>query len=92
MIENIKTKIWLKVTVILAIIFFAFCLYWVFYLRWAHSTFDNYYKFRGCVQFLGKNDTVGFCKLKNGSTIKLVKFNGKWYLDGDLPNGKFLDF
>ena len=85
-------KISSKIIIITAIIFLAVCVYWIFYLRWAHSTFDNYYKFRGCATLISKTDEAGFCKLNDGSTIKLVKFNGKWYLDGDLPSGKFLDF
>jgi hypothetical protein len=59
--------------------------YWTIYLRKAHSTFDNYYKFRGCTQLITKTDTYGTCQLKNGNTIKIVKYKGKWYLDGDLP-------
>jgi len=59
----------------------------IFYLQKAHSTFDNYYKFRGCQQLVEETDSFGTCKLKNGATIKIVKFNGKWFLDGDLPSG-----
>jgi len=51
----------------------------------AHSTFENYYTFRGCQTLVDRTDTYGDCKLADGSTIKIVKFNGKWYLDGDLP-------
>lgn len=54
-------------------------------LRKAHSTFENYYTFRGCVQLMKKTNDYGVCKLANGTTIKLVKYQGKWYLDGDLP-------
>ena len=60
-------------------------IYWVVTLQIAHSTFDNYYKFRGCVQLLEKTDTYGICRLSNGQTIKLVKYQDKWYRDGDLP-------
>jgi len=90
--NNTKTKNQVKFIVIAAILCFVLCLYWVYYLRWAHSTFDHYYKFRGCATLISKTDEAGYCKLKNGSSIKIVKFNGKWYLDGDLPSGKFLDF
>jgi hypothetical protein len=51
----------------------------------AHQTFENYYAFRGCVQLVDRTDTMGHCKTADGQTIKLVKFNNKWYLDGDLP-------
>jgi hypothetical protein len=54
-------------------------------LRWAHSTFDNYYAFRGCVQLIDKTDTYGDCRTADGETIKIVLYQGKWYLNGDLP-------
>jgi len=68
---------------ILGMIFFAGE---VLYLRRAHNTFDNYYAFRGCVKLLKKTDTYGICKISSGQTIKIVKYQGKWFLDGDLPN------
>lgn len=58
-----------------------------FVLRKAHSTFDNYYAFRGCVQLLDKTNTYGICKTDSGQIIKIVEFQNKWYLDGDLPWG-----
>jgi len=54
-------------------------------LRKAHSTFENYYAFRGCTQLVKKTDNYSLCKLSTGQTIKIVEFRGKWYLDGDLP-------
>ncbi|MCL4397739.1 hypothetical protein M1403_01790 [Patescibacteria group bacterium] len=54
-------------------------------LRQAHSSFENYYAFRGCQKLLEKTDTSGTCRLSDGKIIKLVKFNNKWYLSGDLP-------
>ncbi len=59
--------------------------YWVYYLHVAHSTFENYYNFRGCVQLVEKGDAYATCKLSSGQIIKIVQFDGKWYLDGDLP-------
>jgi len=64
-------------------------IYQVYSLSVAHSTFDNYYKFRGCVELVEKTDTYGTCKLASGETIKLVLVNGKWYLDGDTPHHGF---
>lgn len=55
------------------------------YLRKAHSTFDNYYAFRGCTQLVEKAGTYGICKTNSGKTVKIVEYQGKWYLDGDLP-------
>lgn len=54
-------------------------------LRTAHSTFENYYAFRGCVQLMARTDTYGICKTASGQTIKIVLFEGRWYMDGDLP-------
>ena len=62
-----------------------FIIYQAHMLNVAHSSFENYYNFRGCVELIEKADTYGICKLSSGQTIKLVKFNSKWYLDGDLP-------
>jgi flagellar biogenesis protein FliO len=67
-----------------ALAFFIFGLYWVNKLKIAHSSFENYYNFRGCVELLEKTDTYGTCKLSSGETIKLVKVENKWFLDGDL--------
>lgn len=86
-----KIKAILIVIILLAIIFFSFGIYWIFYLQKAHSTFENYYAFRGCVQLISKTDTYGICKLASGKNIKIVKFQNKWFLDGDLPCG-FLCF
>ncbi|MCL5003942.1 MAG: hypothetical protein M1352_01580 [Patescibacteria group bacterium] len=54
-------------------------------LRKAHSTFNNYYAFRGCEKLLEKTSDFGTCQTANGRTIKIVKFHDKWYLEGDLP-------
>jgi len=68
-------------------LFFIFGIYQVFYLRQAHSTFENYYAFRGCQKLLERTDEYGICRTKSGETIKIVKFDGRWFLDGDLPCG-----
>lgn len=51
----------------------------------AHSSFANYYAFRGCVRLVSKSDATAVCALPSGKTIKLVKYKNKWYLQGDLP-------
>jgi hypothetical protein len=85
-----KRKI-LIIFLLLVTVAVSFGVYQVVYLRKAHSTFENYYAFRGCTQLLEKTDTYGTCKLSSGQTIKIVKYQNKWYLDGDLPCG-FLCF
>ncbi|MFA5932596.1 MAG: hypothetical protein WCV81_04905 [Microgenomates group bacterium] len=58
----------------------------------AHETFDDYYTFRGCTQLLQKEADFGICKVNTGQTIKMVKYQNKWYLDGDLPCGSIFCF
>ena len=80
-----RPKIVLFILGFLGVLLVAFMVYWVIYLRKAHSTFENYYAFRGCIELIKKTDDYGLCKIKSGETIKIVKYNGRWYLDGDLP-------
>jgi len=82
-----KHKLLIIYAAIIAVIIIALGINWFFILDKAHSSFDNYYQFRGCTQLLTKTPDNGTCKIGNGQTIKIVKFNGKWYLDGDLPPG-----
>ncbi len=60
-----------------------FALWWAHYLHLAHSSFENYYNFRGCQELLEKKDTFAYCKLSSGNIIKLVKIDSRWFLDGD---------
>lgn len=85
---NLKDLFKRKATIIVAIVllmFLAFGLYWNHKLFIAHSTFENFYNFRGCTELITKTDTYGLCKVSSGQTIKIVKYQNKWYLDGDLP-------
>ena len=61
------------------------------YLEKAHTTFQAYYTFRGCVQLLEKTEKYGICRLPTGKTIKMVLFHEEWHLNGDVPCG-FLCF
>lgn len=63
----------------------ACALYQWHYLRVAHSSFEQYYAFRGCKTLVDRTDTYGDCTLADGTSIKIVKYHDKWYLDGDLP-------
>ena len=56
-----------------------------FTLRRAHSSFANYYSFRGCVQLIQKTNYYGTCRISTGQVIKIVEFRGEWYLNNDLP-------
>ena len=69
--------------VIAAVVIFG--VYQIHTLKVAHSSFENYYNFRGCSQLLVKTDTYGICRLSSGQVIRLVEFQNKWYLNGDLP-------
>jgi hypothetical protein len=79
-----KKIIWAIVGIIVVIVV-AFAIDQFSVLRKAHSTFDNYYAFRGCVQLLSRTDTSGVCKTASGDTITIVLIDGKWYLQGDGP-------
>ena len=57
----------------------------LYILHRAHSSFENYAKFRGCTQMIGETLNFGVCKLSSGQVIKLVRINNKWYLEGDGP-------
>jgi hypothetical protein len=80
-----KNKILWGVIACLVLVGGALALYQNHQLDIAHSTFENYYAFRGCQTLVDRTDTYGDCKLADGSTIKIVKYNNEWYLDGDLP-------
>ena len=82
MITKKIVSLFVLIVVILVIITSS---YQFFNLKKAHSSFENYYIFRGCVQLLAKTDTYGICKTSSDQTIKIVKIDNKWYLDGDGP-------
>ncbi len=58
---------------------------WLIYLNKAHSSFSEYYKFRGCLKLIEKTENFGTCEIGGGKLIKIVKISDKWYLDGDGP-------
>ncbi len=79
-----KNKIILLISLLIFVLLL-FGLYYIIYLDIAHSSFENYYKFRGCTELINKTSDYGICKTGSGETIKIVKYDDKWYLDGDLP-------
>ena len=91
MMKLLKNKVVIITILLAGVLIGIFGIYQILYLRKAHSTFENYYAFRRCVQLLEKTPDYGICKTDTGQTVKIVKFRGKWYLDGDLPCG-FLCF
>ena len=82
---NRNKKIVLLIVSLVVLILFAFGIQQILILQKAHSTFDNYYAFRGCTQLLEKTDSSGICKTKSGATITIVEINNEWYLQGDGP-------
>lgn len=58
--------------------------YWVSTLKIAHSSFENYSRFRGCVEIIERTETYARCRIESGEVIKLVKVENRWFLDGDL--------
>jgi len=81
-----KYEILLIISLFVVAIIIALFINQFIFVEKAHSTFDNYYAFRGCTQLVQKTDTYGICKTDSGQIIKIVVFRGRWYLDGDLPN------
>ena len=80
-----RNKIVIVIAAIIIVIILAFGIgYWL-YLRKAHSTFENYYAFRGCVQLISTTTDSGTCRTSSGQVIKIVEYQDKWYLSGDLP-------
>jgi hypothetical protein len=82
-------KYWLWLIIGLIFVLLIWGIWWVKYLNRAHSTFANYYAFRGCTQLLEQTPDYGICKLRSSRTIKIVNYHNKWFLDGDLPGGFF---
>jgi hypothetical protein len=91
MIPRVLKKKTILIICSVGLIIGMFGIYQILYLQKSHSTFENYYSFRGCIHLIEKTDEYGICTTKSGQTIKIVMFEGKWYLDGDLPCG-FLCF
>ncbi len=83
MIKRYRILIILAAVIVIGVIAFGVNQFLV--LRKAHSTFEDYYAFRGCVQLVEKTNAYGICKTASGQTIKMVKMQDKWYLDGDGP-------
>ena len=82
--KKIFTQKNLIIGIIIILIIVIFGIYQFYTLQIAHSSFENYYKFRGCTELIEKTDTYATCKLSSGKIIKLVEVNNKWFLDGDL--------
>ena len=86
--KRLLQRKWLISSLLLIIVVAAvFVFYQVRELHKAHSTFENYYAFRGCTQLIQRAPTYGICKTASGHTITIVEYHGKWYLQGDLPIG-----
>lgn len=78
-------KMFLVGILIIVVVFGFLVIQQFFKVQKAHSSFENYYAFRGCTKLLTKTATSATCELAPGKTIKIVNVQGKWYLDGDLP-------
>ena len=84
-LRPVNWKEWLMTLFVAILVLVLFGVYQIHKLTIAHSSFENYYKFRGCEQLIEKTATYGMCKIASGETIKIVLIDGKWYLDGDGP-------
>ena len=81
----LKNKIVVIILLILGVLIFILGINQSLYVSKAHSTFENYYAFRGCIKLIKRTKDYGLCKINTDQTIKIVKFKGEWYLDNDLP-------
>ncbi|MDR3642864.1 MAG: hypothetical protein P4L74_04530 [Candidatus Doudnabacteria bacterium] len=81
----LKNKALIIVISLALLLVVIFGIYEMYVTDKAHKTFENYYAFRGCTQLISRTADSGLCKTDSGQTIKIVKFNNQWYLDGDLP-------
>ena len=79
------TKLWILIGLLILVVLGGFAVSQFLRVEKAHSTFDNYYAFRGCTKLIDKTATYADCQLPSGQIIKLVDFRDRWYLDGDLP-------
>lgn len=75
----------ITIGIVLVLLCVGFVLWQSHQLKIAHSTFENYAAFRGCKQITSQTDTEGTCVTNSGENIKIVKFDNRWFLDGDLP-------
>jgi hypothetical protein len=79
------------ILLILLILIGSFVAYQMITTIKAHETFEGYCKWRG-LAVESKGSDFGYCKnLSTGKVDKIVLFEGRWYLNGDLPCG-FLCF
>lgn len=73
-------------TVIFLVILISFFLYQFITIRNAHLTFEGYCKWRG-LEVVNQSADYGWCKSQaTGQEFKMVLYNNRWYLDGDLPS------
>lgn len=88
---NKRQKVGLVVVIAVFVLSSLFVAYELITTQTAHNTFDGYCKWRG-LTVESKADNYGYCKdPKTNESFKIVLYEGKWYLDGDLPCG-FLCF
>ncbi len=76
---------WIPLVALTALVLAAVFTWQVVTLRHAHSSFENYAAFRGCDAITNRTTTSGTCTLADGTSITLVQFRDRWYLQGDLP-------
>lgn len=80
-----RSKTIISILAVLIIIGGSFLVWQYNELKVAHSSFGNYAKFRGCSTITSQTATSGTCMTSSGQNIKIVEFQSKWFLDGDLP-------
>ena len=73
-------------SIILFVLLISFTAYEISTTYNAHATFSGYCHWRG-LEVVNQSSDYGYCKdLNSGYVFKIVLVNGRWYLNGDLPN------
>jgi hypothetical protein len=76
----------LAISIIFVLLIFGFVIYQAITTYQAHGTFDGYCKWRH-LEVVNQSSDFGYCKdAISGQVFKMVLVDGRWYLDGDLPN------
>lgn len=73
-------------SILLFLLIVGFMIYQVITTYQAHATFEGYCQWRG-LEVVNQSSDFGYCNdAISGQVYKMVLFDGRWYLNGDLPN------
>lgn len=81
-----KKILWVSlfISIVFTLAIFSFLGYQAVTTYHAHDTFVGYCHWRG-LQVINQSSGFGYCGDNSGNTYKIIQYNGRWYLGGDLP-------